>query len=294
MICSLVYIIQLRHLNMKPPPIPLKVGVLRFEDRRNENDCSVIFSVPFNKEFTKALVNQFTQSNVFEEVKEVPFNLLQQFENSSVNDTISRAIADELKVNVLLCGKIEKWRFDTIRKGVFLLEYTVESIFKLLLIDINTSSIIWVDKCSLKTKEEIVANPISFEEKKILKRLIAKMMKEVNEEIQKMMIFDLTSENTKDYSSNYFTPKIVLKGSINEENVFLKAKKDEIRKEGISLAQTTIVIEAIPAAAIFGFTWYWAYPLIAVPSWFIASNMGESNAKKIVEQKKRVFFEKDQ
>ena len=75
---------------------------------------------------------------------------------------------------------------------------------------------------------------------------------------------------------------------------FLKAKKDEIRKEGISLAQTTIVIEAIPAAAIFGFTWYWAYPLIAVPSWFIASNMGESNAKKIVEQKKRVFFEKDQ
>lgn len=275
------------------PPIPLRVGVLRFEDLRPADECNAIFSVRLNKGYTETLFKQLLKSNVFKEIKEVPLNILKKFEGCKLDKNIAQEIANEIKVEALLCGRIEKLKIDDMRIGVFLYKYTVESVFSATLINIDNWEGVWVDTFKRKIENDKGLNPFVGIDKIFLSSLIFGAIKETNEKIQKNIVDTLTNINTRNYSVEAYMPKIILKGNPKEEKNFIKLKENEIDKAGRFLATTVIVIEVIPTAVIFNMAWYYAYPLVALPSWFIANSIGQASVKKVIEEKRRNFFEED-
>lgn len=274
----------------KESPIPLRVGVLRFEDLRSTSD--IVFNVPLNRGYTKNLIKQLSQSNVFKEAKEVPLGILKKFEGRYLDKNIAREIGDELKVDTLLCGKIGKLRIDTIRSKFYSYEYSTESVFNVMLIDTHKGEVIWAGTFERKAKKEQGINPfVDFGERKLLNDLILRAIKETNEGIQKGIISDMTNEEIKDYSSDCFVPRIVVKGNSEEKDVFFRAKQEEVKKAGSSLANTVILIEVLPSVLMFNMAVYYFYPLVAIPSWFIANSIGQANIRKVVEERKKIFFE---
>ena len=264
------------------PPIHLRVGVFRFEDVRTRNKCNIIFDAPLNKGFTQSFVEQLSQSNVFDEVKEIPPEILKKYENCKFNRTIAKEIGDKLKVDVLLFGRIEELTNYYQYGFPFFYKWRIRNKCEFIIVDINSYSAVWGDKFDVKSDE--VLNSVFFyiPISQVVKSSI-KTIQSVNEGVQTKIVKEMTDSNTR--ISSFFMPNVVLNGNIEEWKSFLKLQQEKKVEGNFNIALYSLPMYLV--SAFSGVPWV---PVVVIPTWLIVKNIKE---KEKMTEKKRIFFEEE-